>query len=163
MAEQKKVETVDDNAAMKAELAELRGLVSALLRAQSPLSAETAYAKQQMKDIAYEGALAAITAYASLPTEKRSQYETNKIGFNGAKIFKVLLGTGRPGELPPLYIKADLESDAKSRYQLACNVTSVKQEDANAKHTTWACADVTNDPKAQEAVKAVWQYQPTAA
>jgi hypothetical protein len=161
MADPKKQTADEQIAALQTQLANLQAIVEKLT-APAQVTPDSLWAKEHLRAVALEGAQAAIAAYISVPYEKRSQLETNKLPFKGAKIFRCLLGPGREGELPALYIPADLETDAKARYLTACNVTSVVPDANHPEFTRWTVQDVTNDPAAQAAVKETWTYQPAA-
>lgn len=149
--------------ALQKQMAAMQQTIDLLMKSQSTPTPDTIWAKQEDRLQKIEEEQNRIATYISLPTVQRSQYEANRKFESGKKIFSVLLGTGKKGECPTLFIRADLESDAKSRYQEVCGIRHVVPNDAHPEFSRWTIADVTNDKAAVSAVAESWKYQPTQA
>ncbi len=82
----------------------------------------------------------------------RNQINANKAYPQGSKIFVVLLGEGKDGEWPKLYIRAEMPEDAKARYQSLCGINYVKPEPGHMEWSQWHVEDATAKPEAKAAV-----------
>ena len=154
-----------ESATQAAQIAELQAQVAqlaALLQKQAATTPDTLWAKQELRNQAIEQKQEQMAAYISLPSSMRSQYEANRMFDKGGKIFSVLVGTGKKGENPQLFIRADVESDAKARYQVVCGINHIVPDERHLEFSRWTVIDVTNDPAARKAVDATWTYQPAA-
>ncbi len=154
---------VDDMAAMREQMRLMQQTIDLLMRQQQMPTPDSLWAKDELKRQAHDALQEAVAAYIGLPSQLRSQYEVNRQFVSGKKIYSVLLGTGKKGECPQLYIPADLESDAKSRYQQACGINHIVPNEAHPEFSRWTIFDATDDVQAQEAVKKSWKYEPQAA
>lgn len=171
MAKEKvEASTNPEVAALQAQLAEMQQQMAQLLQQRqtdntfaalqhtiADVQARSARQEKQLIDV--ENKQNEMAAYISLPAQQRSQYEINRVFTTGTKVFQVLLGTGKPGEWPTLYVKADTEPDAKARYQHVCGIRSVVPSEQHPEWTRWVCVDVSSDPAAKKAVESKWEYQ----
>ncbi len=140
----------------------MRQMFDLLMQRQASPTPDSLWAKQEIRNQKIEQEQERIAAYIGLPSQVRSQYEANSRFEAGKKIYSVLLGTGKKGECPQLFIRADMESDAKARYQDVCGIRYVVPNEAHPEFSRWSISEVTSDPAAQEAVKQSWQYQQAA-
>ena len=148
---------------LRSELADMRGLVSTLLRAQGQVSPDSLWAKEQLKEEKNKNLLDEVAAYNGETNVRRSQMEANKMFPEGKKLFRTRLGVGGAGDAPELIIRCDDERDVKGRYQLICGITQIRKEDKHPEWSTWTIVDVTNDPTAQQAAQDKFVFQQAAA
>lgn len=139
------------------ELAELRAILMATIQSQPKVTPDSIWAKQHEKEMAIKADLDRFAALFLEKAKDRSQWEANKLNPDGKRLFKVSVGW-----CPELVMRANDSVTAKAYYDQACGINSVTMNANKPESTTYAIADVTDDPWAQKRVNNNWAYQAAA-